>query len=303
MRLSEHLSRLGLSNADTKKALRSGKVFFHGIPTADAGRDVEPFQVSYRPDAPKLTPGRDLVILHKDDDLIVIWKPAGMLSVRAGKEGGHLNAIGLVGKLTRGDALAVHRLDQDTSGLMMVARNKTAQEALKSQLEVHSVERRYMAMVLGKPNSKTWTVDNHLVEDRGDGLRGSIEPPFPPFAKRAKTHFTTLERVGKRVNLVEARLETGRTHQVRIHLSEASLPILGDDRYGSSASTRLAPRLCLHAVVLGIEHPSSGEKLRFTAPLPDDMEQTRRSLLHEAKNPVVKRVKSKIPKKRRRRKP
>jgi len=300
MRLSEHLSRLGLSNAEAKKALRSGKVFFHGVPTADGGRDIEPFQVTFRADAPKLTPGRDLVILHKDDDLVVVWKPAGMLSVRAGKDGGHLNAVGLVGKLTRSDALAVHRLDQATSGLMMMARNPSAQHALKAQLEVHSVERRYMAMVLGKPRGKTWTVSNHLVDDRGDGMRGSIEPPFPPFAKQAKTHFTAIERLGRRVNLVEARLETGRTHQVRIHLSEDNLPILGDDRYATTAAQRLAPRLCLHAVVLGIDHPKTGETLRFTAPLPDDMEQVRRSLIHEAKHPVVKRVKSKIPKKRRR---
>ncbi len=302
MRLSEHLSRLGLSNAEAKKALRSGKVFFHGIPTADGGRDVEPFQVTLKPDAPKLTPGRDLVVLHKDDDLVVIWKPSGMLSVQASKAGGHLNALGLVGKITRGEALAVHRLDQGTSGLMMVARNSTAQHALKAQLEVHTIERRYVALVLGKPNTSSWSVSNHLVEDRGDGLRGSISAPIPPFAKRAKTHFNALERVGKRVNLIEAKLETGRTHQVRIHLSEDGLPILGDDRYATPAAQRLAPRLCLHAVVLGIEHPKTGEKIRFTAPLPDDMEQLRRGLLHEAKNPTVKRIKSKIPKKRRRKK-
>jgi len=300
MRLSEHLSRLGLSSADTKKALRSGKVFFHGIPTADGGRDVEPFQVEYRPDAPKLTPGRDLVIVHRDDDLVVIWKPAGMLSVPAGKAGGHLNALGLVGKLTRSACFAVHRIDQNTSGLMMVARNETAQLALKSQLEVHSVERKYLALVTGKPPEKRWTTSNHMVEDRGDGLRGSCEGKPPPYAKRAKTHFTHVERIGKRVNLVEAKLETGRTHQVRIHLAEHGLPILGDDRYAPAGVQRMAPRLCLHAVVLGIDHPRTGEALRFTSPLPDDMEHIRRGLTYEAKNPVKKRIKSKIPKKRRR---
>jgi len=300
MRLSEHLSRLGLSSADVKKALRNGKVFFHGIPTADGGRDVEPFQVEYRPDAPKLTPGRDLVIVHKDDDLVVIWKPAGMLSVPAGKAGGHLNALGLVGKLTRNPCLAVHRIDQNTSGLMMIARNEPAQRKLKAQLEVHSVERRYLAIVAGKPPEKQWTVVNHMVEDRGDGLRGSCEGKPPDFAKRAKTHFSHLARLSKRTNLIEAKLETGRTHQVRIHLAENNLPILGDDRYATPAVQRQASRLCLHAVVLGIVHPSTGETLRFTSPLPDDMEQIRRGLIHETKNPVVKRIKSKIPKKRRR---
>jgi len=301
MRLSEHLSRLGLSNTEAKKALRSGKVFFHGIPTADGGRDIQPFQVELKADAPKLTPGRDLVIVHRDEDLVVIWKPSGMLSVPAGKAGGHLNALGLTGKLIRGPALPVHRIDQSTSGLMMVARNESAQAKLKAQLEVHSVERRYIALVLGKPPAKTWTTDNHLIDNRGDGLRGSCEGPPPPFAKRAKTHFVHLERIGKRVNLIEAKLETGRTHQVRIHLSEAEMPILGDPRYASGMAQRMGPRLCLHAVVLGIVHPTTGEKLRFTSPLPDDMEKLRRGLTHEAKNPVVKRTKSKIPKKRRRR--
>jgi 23S rRNA pseudouridine1911/1915/1917 synthase len=300
MRLSEHLSRLGLSNAEAKKALRAGKVFFHGIPTADGGREVEPYQVLVQRDAPKLTPGRDLVIVHKDDDLVVVWKPAGLLSVRAGKDGGHLNALGLVGKLTGRPVLPVHRLDQDTSGLMMMARHPTSQEALKAQLEVHDVERRYVALVLGKSQSKTWTVSNHLVEDRGDGLRGSIEAPFPPFAKHAKTRFTALQRINKRVSLIEAQLETGRTHQVRIHLSEDQLPILGDQKYGTAAAQRLAQRLCLHAIVLGIEHPKTGEKIRFTSPLPDDMEQLRRGLVHDARNPTLKRTKSKIPKKRRR---
>ena len=300
MRLIDHLKHLGLSNSEAKRAMRGGKVFFHGVPTADAGRDIQPFQVEYKPDAPKLTPGRDLIILHKDPHFVVIWKPAGMLSVRAGKVDGHLNVVGLVGKLTRGEALAVHRLDQDTSGLMMVARTITGQQALKDQLEVHSVERCYVALVLGKTMEKTWTVTNNLVEDRGDGLRGSIDGKPPHNAKRARTHFSQLQRVGRRVNMVEARLETGRTHQVRIHLSEAGLPILGDKRYGSASSVRLAERLSLHAAVLGFDHPVTGERMRFTAGLPDDMEQIRRSLVHAHENPDRKRVKSKIPKKRRR---
>jgi len=299
MKLSEHLSRLGLSNSEAKKALRNGKVFFHGIPTQDGGRDIEPYQIELRPDATRLTPGRDLVIIHRDDDLVVFWKPSGMLSVPAGKDGGHLNAVGLVSKLTRNTALAVHRIDQGTSGLMMVALNRKAQVHLKDQLEKHSVERRYVAMVLGRTPGKEWSVENHLVEDRGDGLRGSIAPPIPKFARIAKTKFSLIERVGKKANLVEAQLHTGRTHQVRIHLSEAGMPILGDDRYGSPAAQRAAARLCLHAVVLGIDHPSTGERLRFTCPLPDDMSKLHRTLTYDAKYPVQKRKKSKRPKKRR----
>ena len=299
MKLSEHLGRLGLSNSEVKRALSNGKVFFHGIPTQDGGRDIEPFQIELRLDATRLTPGRDLVIIHKDKDIVVFWKPSGMLSVPAGKVGGHLNALGLVSKLTRSTALAVHRIDQGTSGLMMVALNREAQLHIKDQLEKHTVERRYLAIVLGRTPDKEWSVENHLVDDRGDGLRGSVEPPLPTFARKAKTQFTLLGRVGKKANLVEARLHTGRTHQVRIHLSEADMPILGDDRYGNAASQRAATRLCLHAVVLGIKHPSTGEQLRFTCPLPDDMERLRRSLSHEAKHPVQKRKKSRRLKKHR----
>jgi len=299
MRLSDHLKYLGLSATEAKRAMCSGKVFFHGIPINDAGRDIQPFQVEYRPDATKLTPGRDLVIVHRDPGFVVVWKPAGLLSVPAGKAGGHLNVVGLVGKLTRCEALAVHRLDQGTSGLMMVALNVSAQQALKAQLEVHSVERCYVALVLGKPENERWTVANHLVEDRGDGLRGSVEGKPPGFSKHAKTHFNQLERVGRRVNLIEARLETGRTHQVRIHLSEGGTPVLGDKRYGVRGAERMAERLSLHAAVLGFKHPVTGEALRFTCALPDDMEQTRRSLVHTHKNPTRKRIKNKTPKKRR----
>lgn len=299
MRLTDHLKHLGLSNAEAKKALQTGKVFLHGVPTADGGRDIEPYRVELRPEAPKLTPGRDLVIVHKDDDLIVIWKPAGMLSVPAGKAGGHLNAVGLVSKLTRSPVLTVHRIDQGTSGLMMMARNETAQLHLKAQLEKHTVERRYIALVHGRPPDTKWSVTNHLVDDRGDGLRGSVDGRPPNHAKKATTEFTHLERIGKHVNLVEAKLHTGRTHQVRIHLSEAGIPILGDERYGKPAANRGVDRLCLHAVVLGIEHPTSGEAMRFTGSTPDSMEKLMRSLKHQAANPLPKRKKSRKPKKHR----
>tara|TARA_B100000575_G_scaffold193060_1_gene155889 strand:+ start:660 stop:1562 length:903 start_codon:yes stop_codon:yes gene_type:complete len=299
MKLSDHLKHLGLTNSEAKKALLSGKVFLHGIPTADGGRDIQPYQIELRPEAPRLTPGRDLVLLHRDDAFIVVWKPSGMLSVPASKAGGHLNVMGLVGKLTRGPALAVHRIDQGTSGLMMIARTEAAQLNLKAQLEEHSVERRYIAMTHGRPPSEAWTVSNHLADDRGDGLRGSIEGPPTARSKHAKTDFVHLERIDKQVNLVEAKLHTGRTHQVRIHLAEGGTPILGDDRYGNSVTNRGVSRLCLHAVVLGIRHPTTGETMRFTSPIPDSMERLLRSLRHASANPSPKRRKSRRPKKRR----
>lgn len=305
MRLSDHLAALDLKGAAARKAMGTGKVFVHGIPTSDAGREVEAHAVEYRPSAARLTPGRDLVIVHKDDDLVVVWKPSGLLSVKAAKEGGHLNVVGLVSKLIGGTALAVHRLDEGTSGLMMVARNIETQQHLKSQLEVHSVERRYVAMVLGTPQESKWTVSNHLMQLDGEGRRGSVTGKPPRDAKFAKTMFTHLGRAGKRISLVEAVLHTGRTHQVRIHLSEGGFPIIGDEKYGNPTSARAAERVCLHAVVLGIEHPRTGEKMRFTSPLPDDMEQLRRRLLRgpekpaRAKGPPRKKPKKSKSKKRR----
>lgn len=288
MRLNHHLQTLGLSAAEAKKAMSSGKVFHLGIPTADGGRDIIPEHVELRLTAPRLVPGRDLVIVHKDADLVIVWKPAGLLAVPARKEGGHRSVLGLVRRLT-GTGLAVHRLDEQTSGLMMVARTETAQEALKDQLEVHSVKRRYLAIVSGKPKRKAWTEESHLVRNRGDGLRGSLrgsikgEPPED--ARHAITHFEKLQAVGPRATLVGAILKTGRTHQVRIHLSERRLAILGDPLYATLPITKAAPRLALHACVLGLEHPRTGATLHFEAPLADDLEQLRRHLIHEADTP------------------
>jgi 23S rRNA pseudouridine1911/1915/1917 synthase len=284
MRLNHHLQTLGLSAAEAKKAMASGKVFLRGIPTADGGRDIIPAHVELRPSAPRLVPGRDLVIVHKDADLIVVWKPAGLLAVPARKEGGHRSVVGLVRKLT-GTGLAVHRLDEQTSGLMMVARNPQAQEALKAQLEVHSVIRRYLAIASGRPKQTTWTIDNHLVRNRGDGRRGSAKGATPEDARHAITHFERLELLGPRNTLVGATLQTGRTHQVRIHLSEGRNAILGDSLYAPLPIAKASPRLALHACVLGFEHPRTGAKLHFEAPLADDMELLRRHLCHEADLP------------------
>jgi len=279
MRLSHHLQTLGLSSADAKKAMSAGKVFLSGIPTADGGRDIDPSQVELRPTAPKLVPGRDLAILHRDKDLIVVWKPAGLLSVPARKEGGHRNVVGLVRKLT-GSGLAVHRLDEPTSGLMMVAANRDAQEAIKAQLEAHTVKRQYLAIAAGRAKRAKWTEDNFLVRNRGDGRRGGVQEEPPEDARRAVTHFKAIESVGSRATLFSAELETGRTHQVRIHLSERRHPILGDSLYASPRIAQAAPRLALHACVLGVQHPRTGQQLYFEAPLADDMEQLRRHLMH-----------------------
>ncbi|MCB9741188.1 MAG: RluA family pseudouridine synthase [Alphaproteobacteria bacterium] len=286
-RIIDHLRERGLSSGDARRALRTGKVRYRGVPTADAARAARAEEVELDPRAPKLTPGRDLALLHHDAALAVVWKPANMLSVAAPGRGDEPNVVSLVARIL-GQAHPVHRLDEGTSGLMLVAISPDAQTPLKDQLADHSAERRYLALVRGDAPEDPWKVETEFVRNRGDGLRGSVErwpeveeAPrlFGQERKRAATTFGLVERLVPGCSLVEARLETGRTHQVRVHLSEARLPVLGDTLYGNKGAARAFPRLALHAFRLAFDHPSSGERMRFEAPLADDMAIFRRRLL------------------------
>lgn len=170
---------------------------------------------------------------------------------------------------------AVHRLDRDTSGLLVFARTNEAETALIRIFRKHTIDRSYLAVVHGLPKSQT--VKSHLVRDRGDGLRGSTTlRPLPDDAQHAVTHIKPLKRIGD-LSLIECRLETGRTHQIRIHLSELGHMLCGEGTYthplGKPATkdTSAAPRQALHAAELGFVHPITGEKLHFRAPLPDDL--------------------------------
>lgn len=262
-----------MSNRDAKRLLESGKVFLKDVPTADPTREVDPADLSVRPDAPRCRIGRDVAYVHRDAHLAVVYKPAGLLSVPAPKRRDESTLIGLAYRTLK-SALLVHRLDEQTSGLMLVARTEECQLGLKELLEVHAIDRRYLALVSGVFPSIDRKVENLLVRDRGDGLRGSGEGPM---AKRAVTHLHLSSRLGKNASLVEARLETGRQHQVRIHLSELGHPVLGDPLYGPRGSR--APRLALHSHRLRFRHPMTHEDLEFEAPLADDLEKVRRDLV------------------------
>ena len=273
MRLIDHLKTRDLTNRQARAAMESGKVWVGGIPMCDAGREVDPALVEVRPQAPRIKVGRDVVVIWRDEHMAVLWKPSRMLSVPAPRRV-ETNVLAEVGRVL-GPVLPVHRLDEATSGLMMVARTAPAQDGLKALLEIHDVERRYLAIVQRRLPSEAMTIETVLVRNRGDGRRGS--DPGNPQGKRACTHVRMLERLGP-FSLVEARLETGRTHQVRIHLSEHRCAILGDALYGGRGLVRRAPRLALHAAVLGFVHPITGAVVRFEAPLADDLEQLRRQL-------------------------
>jgi 23S rRNA pseudouridine1911/1915/1917 synthase len=173
---------------------------------------------------------------------------------------------------------AVHRLDKETSGLVVFARTIAAERHLGRQFRAHTVERCYRAIVRGRARSQR--IESRLVQDRGDGRRGS-SAAFGD-GQRAVTHVRVVETLGA-CTLVECRLETGRTHQVRIHLGEAGTPICGDHVYDRPLHGRPFPdasgmsRIALHAASLGFTHPATGKRMNWTSPLPEDME----ALLHK----------------------
>ncbi len=277
----------GMGSADMRKAMEAGRVRLHGVPTAAGGRTVDPAAVTLLDErAPRLVPGRDLVLIHSDAELAVIWKPAGLLSVPARSHPeGHRSAEGLLRRLL-GTVHTVHRIDQDTSGLLVFARTAAARDHLKEQLEARTVTRSYLALVAGNPGPAPRRIDLPLVRDRGDGRRGARpHDKAPPDALAAVTHIEAVTPLDARTSLVRARLESGRTHQLRLHAEAIRSPLLGDSLYARATVARAAPRLALYAATLGFVHPASGETLQFETALPDDLEQLRRTILRAASAP------------------
>ena len=270
------LTQFGHSKKFSKSLLTTGKVFFQGLPIADGRRKAKDSEVEVRENAPRLKPGRDPVLLFKDSEFVVVYKPAGYLSVRAPHRHKDPNIMGFVHRLC-GNALPVHRLDEHTSGLMLVGLTEFGQFNLKKQLEERTISRRYWAIVSGHM-TKQRTIDSILYRNRGDGLRGSRSSSNEE-GKRAVTHVQPLTKL-QGASLVQCILETGRTHQIRIHLSESKHPVLGDTLYGSERLRNRAPRLALHAYSLSFVNPRTKEQLLFRVPLADDLEKLRRTLSH-----------------------
>jgi 23S rRNA pseudouridine1911/1915/1917 synthase len=220
------------------------------------------------------------LLVYHDADLAVVRKPAGVLSVpyhRADRDtllALTRVALGRVDRRTRATVRAVQRLDRESSGLVVFARSVVAQRALQAQFAAHAVRRSYQAIAHGTVTSATH--ETLLVRDRGDGLRGSWREARggpPADARWATTHVVAEETWGEST-LVTCRLETGRQHQIRIHLAEDGHPLLGETVYGREfAGPWLeAPRLLLHAGVLGFEHPRTGRAMRFEEAVPDDFQ-------------------------------
>ncbi|MDO4869970.1 MAG: RluA family pseudouridine synthase [Bacillota bacterium] len=231
-----------------------------------------------------------LDIVYEDEDVIVINKPAGMVVHPAN---GNYSGT-LVNALMHhcGDQLSsingvirpgiVHRIDKDTSGLLMVAKNDRAHNSLSKQLSEHTIIRRYSAIVYNNFKEDEGTVDAPIGRDPRNRLRNAVIPSGGKgreSAKHAVTHYKVVERFG-RFTLIEARLETGRTHQIRVHMSYIGHPLLGDALYGPAKNKAGAKRQMLHAGKLGFVHPTTKENMLFESSLPDDF----RSVLETIKN-------------------
>jgi 23S rRNA pseudouridine1911/1915/1917 synthase len=292
----------GLSWSQVQKLVRSRHVLVHGNVCTDAARRLKEGEVVkvLEVAAAPLPRADDVRVVHVDDEVVVVDKPTGLTSTRHHEElswparrrqaqptleelvpdaiGRHLHRrFGRVAgraepKRRRVPPVrAVHRIDRETSGLVVFARTVPASRILAEQFRLHTTQRRYVALVVGRATART--IRTHLVRDRGDGRRGSVDGDD---GKEAITHVATLEHFGDDYTLVECRLETGRTHQIRIHMSETGHPVCGERVYvggrrDSAPDESGAARVMLHAADLGFVHPVTGAELQFTSPLPADM--------------------------------
>jgi 23S rRNA pseudouridine1911/1915/1917 synthase len=212
----------------------------------------------------------DRLIVHLDDDLAVIEKPAGLVVHSAPSHKGETLVALLQGIASGGESGRpgiVHRLDKDTSGLMVVARNEEAHRELARMVKAREVVREYTALVEGQLGTRTGTIDAPLGRDRRQRTKRAVKGAG---SREARTHFEVIETLPADT-LVHARLETGRTHQIRVHFAAIKHPVAGDPEYGSRGRHGLK-RQFLHASRLAIEHPGTGEAMEFSSKLPGDLQ-------------------------------
>lgn len=297
--------RLSLSRFVMRRLLREQRVRINGTPCVDPNRRLQRGQrvqvrlpgTAKKQDKPapqgkrtaRSPQGPQPILRYVDEHIVVAEKPAGLTTMR------HAEDVVEFGQRARrflpptlADLLpdllarrsagrettvrAVHRLDKETSGLVVFARTSEAERHLGRQFRAHTIERQYLALVRGRAADAR--IESSLVRDRGDGRRGSSTAPGE--GQRAITHVRVVEALGD-YTLIECRLETGRTHQVRIHLGEAGTPLCGERIYDRPLHGKPLPdgsgmgRIALHAALLGFEHPATGQRRRWTSRLPKDM--------------------------------
>jgi 23S rRNA pseudouridine1911/1915/1917 synthase len=281
-----------ISNPSHKKAISPGSVGRIGNPSNNTKSQLGKEPPSNAADGRIVNPSYKIKLVYADDQIVVVDKPAGLTTMRHAHEAAEFGKRGqrylpttladILPELLesqgkgRGRVIAVHRLDRDTSGLVIFARNQTAARHLGAQFRGHTSGRTYLAVVRGR--AKAERIESSHVADRGDGRRGSRPADGQETGQRAITHVKVVEPLGD-FTLVECRLETGRTHQVRIHLGERGTPICGEHIYDRPLHGKPLPdgsgakRLALHAASLAVDHPRAGKRLEWSAPLPAEMEE------------------------------
>ena len=258
---AEKLIRDGLAQVDGKRVEKPGL-------TLKAGQAVE----LIIPEAkPSTVEAQDipLEIVYQDDDLAVVYKPSGMVvhPAAGNPDGTMVNALlkrldnlsGIGGEMRPG---IVHRIDKDTSGLLLVAKNDRSHLLLSEQIKAHTVERAYRAILIGRMKEKEGDVSGPIGRHPTDRKKMAIVPG----GREAHTHWTVLEEL-RGATLIEAKLTTGRTHQIRVHMASLGHPVLGDPVYGPKKSPYpVEGGQLLHAFRIGFIHPTTGEKMLFEAP-------------------------------------
>lgn len=261
------LEALGhLSPTSSKTTLRSwikeGRALIDGAVTKGAQSIVQPGQTVSLGQRKKFIEG-NINVIYEDDDLIIVDKPCGMLSVSTAFEKGETVHAYLKAYYKPRKVYVIHRLDQDTSGALVFAFNERTYEKLKKMFEVHDIERGYVALVEGKLSSRSGTWSSYLYEDEFYKVHPTDDPEQ---GKLAITHYT-VRAAAKHYSLLDIKLETGRKNQIRVHCQQAGHSVVGDRKYG--AKTNPIKRLGLHAYLLAFKHPTSYKEMRFESPIPE----------------------------------
>jgi len=264
------------SRAVAERLLRDGGVLVDGAPRAKSARLAGGEELEFEAPGPvtsTLVPEEmELTVPYEDEHLLVVDKPAGLVVHPApGHAQGTLVHGLLAYDVEGGDEPErpgiVHRLDRDTSGLMVVARSPEAHRRLQELVQQREVTREYLALVVGRPRSQRGTIEAPIGRDRRDATRQSLDTDTP---RDAVTHFE-VEELLPRHALLRVRLETGRTHQIRVHLAAVDLPVAGDPLYGRAGELGLE-RQFLHAARLAFPHPVTGAPVDVSSPLPPELE-------------------------------
>ncbi|MBR9861025.1 RluA family pseudouridine synthase [bacterium] len=286
------------SRTKIQQAIENDQVLVNGQPVKSNHKvralDEVKVVVNEEPEELEIIPQDiPLDVVYEDDDLLVINKAPGMV-VHPGfgnKSGTLMNALAHRFNITpdfKGKRpWLVHRIDKNTSGLLVIAKNDKAMNGLSSQFKKHSIERKYVALVWGVPEEEEGTISTQIVRDQYDRKKYTTTDDETK-GKHAVTHYRVLEDF-MFCSLIECRLETGRTHQIRVHLRHLGHPLFNDEKYGGNRILKgvvfskykqfidncfsILPRQALHAQTLGFKHPISGEVLSFTSELPEDLKQ------------------------------